>query len=80
MGVILGESTTTVQWDLQKFHDFIGVRHLLRLGAECGFSMRVAVVDLQVHLGWRPCVGLALLPSHRLCSKFSHASARNMLC
>ena len=60
VGVILGEPTTLVQWDLQKFNDSICVRHLLRLGAECGFSMRVAVVDLQVHLGWRPCVGLAL--------------------
>ena len=40
-------------WDLQKFYDSIDVSHLLRLGAERRFPMRVAVVDLQVHLGLR---------------------------
>ena len=47
IGVILGESTASVSWDLQKFHDFIDVRQLLRLGAEFGFPMGVVVVDLQ---------------------------------
>ena len=43
----------SVCWDHHKFDDSIDVRHSLRLGAECGFPMRVAVVDLQVHLGLR---------------------------
>ena len=53
MDVILCESTASVYWDLQKFYDPVSVRQLLRLGAECGFPMRVAVVDLEVHLGLR---------------------------
>ena len=51
--VILGESTASVCWDLQKFYGSIDVRQLLRCRAECGFPMRVAVVDLQVHFGLR---------------------------
>ena len=50
VGVIFGESTASVYWDLQKFYDSFDARQLLRLGAECGFPARV-VVDLQVHLG-----------------------------
>ena len=42
VGIILGESTASVYWDLQKFYDSIGVRHLIRLGEECGFPLRVA--------------------------------------
>ena len=53
MDVILCESTASVYWDLQKVYDPVSVRQLLRLGAECGFPMRVAVVDLEVHLGLR---------------------------
>ena len=53
VGVVLGESTASANWDLQKFYDSIDVRLLLGLGAEHGFPIRVAVVDLQVHLGLR---------------------------
>ena len=68
--VILGESTASVYWDLQKFYDSVGARHLLRLGAECGFPTRVAVVDLQVRLGlrvllWAVAVAPSFVPSSR---------------
>ena len=58
--VILGESTASVCWDLQKFCDSIDVRHLLRLSVPMG----VAVVDLQVHLGLRAlrCAGAFAKP------------------
>ena len=56
--VNLGESMASVHWDLQKFYDSVVVRP----GTECGFPMRVAAVDLQVHagakgpaFGWRVC-------------------------
>ena len=73
-------------WDLQKFYDSIDVRRLLRLGAECGFSERVAVVDLQVHLGLRAPRGACAFAKPQIVansilagSKFSNAYARNML-
>ena len=51
VGVLLGESTASLYWDLLKFCDSIDARHP-RVEAECGFPMRVAVVDLQVHSPW----------------------------
>ena len=83
--VILDESTSSVYWDLQKFCDSIDVRHLLRLGAECCFPRRVAVVDLQVHLGLRALrwAGASAKPqlvanSIPAGGKFSYAHARMM--
>ena len=49
--VLLGESTASLYWDLLKFYDSIDARPH-RVGAECGFPMRVAVVDLKVHSPW----------------------------
>ena len=82
----MGETTASVYWDHQKFYDPIDVRHLLRLGAGCGFSMRVAVVDLQVHLRLRALRFAGAFAKPRIVAnsilagnKFSNAYARNML-
>ena len=44
------ERVRGINWDLEKFYDSIDVRHLLRSVSECGFLLKVFVVDLQVRL------------------------------
>ena len=84
--VILGEQRHQYIWDLQKFYDSIDVRHLLKLGAECGFPLRVAGVDLQLRLLLRALRWAVAFAKPRIVansilagSKFSVAYARNML-
>ena len=69
--------------DLQKFYDSICVSHFLRLRAECGFPVRVAVVDPQVHLGLR--AGAFAKPkwwptAYSRAASFPNAYARNICC
>ena len=76
----------SVYKDLQKFYDSIDVRDLLRFGGGVRLSMRVAVVDLQVHLGLRALrLGGAFATPQIVAnsiltdSKFCNVYARHML-
>ncbi len=53
LAVLSGQDTIGVYWDLQKFYDSIDIIKLIELSTRRGFSVAVAAIDLQVHLGLR---------------------------
>ena len=82
----LGLDVLSVYFDLEKFYDSIDVVKLIELSVNCGFSLHVAAMDLQVHMGlrilsWAGCYSHPLAVSNSILagSKFSNTYARTYL-
>ena len=83
VGVLSGLSTLGIYWDMQKFYDSLDLVILIQVVMHHGYSLKLAAIDLQIHVGlrilrWCGSCSSPLAPSTSVLAggKFSNSYAR----